>query len=309
MNKVAVAALILGAAVVSARAQGTTDAPLAKGVAQIQGGYLEDGVATLADAGRRISAAANRRDALALVYLWLGIAQAQLDSPGAARFSFREAMRLDRSLRLPEGMPPKVVRLFASVKEDGTDQDAEQLARTEGSLREAARSRPRDAAACGKLAAFLYQSGRASFEETVASWERCLRLAPPEATAHLLFAGGYWDRAYHDATFDDVRKERYADTGLAQVDKAMALKPDSLDALVFKGLFLRIKASVAPDAAKRSAYAAEATHLETQALALAARLPAEAGLFVKLAVEEGVPGRVVKEEPPPPPPAAPRPQR
>jgi tetratricopeptide (TPR) repeat protein len=236
----ALTAAFVAAAAVVARAQGALDPQVAKGIAQVQDGYLEDGVATLAEVGRRLSAVADRRDELAQVYLWLGIAQAQLDSAGAARFSFREALRLDRRVRLAEGRPPKVVRLFASAQEDYPDQSPDQFAQAEASHRDAVRLKPTDATACAQLAALLYLTGRATFDETVASWEGCLPLSPDEATTRLLLAGGYWDRAYHDATFDALRKERYADAGLAQAERAPALRPDSLDALVYKGLFLRI---------------------------------------------------------------------
>jgi hypothetical protein len=308
------AAVVAAVAVGAAHGQGAPEPQLAKGVAQVQDGYLEDGVVTLAEAGRRISPDPGRRDELAQVYLWLGIAQAQLDSAGAARFSFREAVRLDRRIRLAEGWPPKVVRLFTVAEGDFADQSAEDLARTERSHREAVKVKPRDASACGQLAAFLYQTGRATYDETIAGWDRCAQLSPPDAATHLLFASGYWARAYHDATLDDGGKERYADAGLAQAETAMRLKPDSMDAHVYKGLFLRIKANLASDVTKRAAYEREALRLEQQAIALKARLPAEAGLFVQLAVEEGIPGRVVTDEPaplppPPPPPPPPRPRQ
>jgi len=302
------AVVVVAAGAGAAHAQGASDPQRAKGVEQVRAGYLEDGVATLAEAGRRISADANRRDELAQVYLWLGIAQAQLDSAGAARFSFREALRLDRRIRLAEGWPPKVVRPFASVKEGSPDETPDERARAEATHREAVRLKPRDASACAALAAFLYQTGRTSFDEAIAGWGRCASLGPAEAATHLLFAGGYWDRAYHDATFDDGARERYADAGLAQVEKATMLSPDSLDALVYRGLFLRIKARVASDVTKRAGHQAEAVRLEKQGLALKARMPANAGTFVRMLVEEGVPGRVLNDEPAPAP-AAPRPRR
>ena len=277
-----------------ARVQGPADPQLAKGVSQVQDGYLDDGIATLAAVGRRVATAADQRDDLAQVYLWMGIAHAQLDAAPTAKFAFREAVRLDGRVTLAAGWPPKVARLFATVKEDHPDERPGHAPELEARLREAIRLNPKDSNACAAHVLFLYQYGGSPFEELVAGGERCAQLGAPDAGTDLLFAGGYWDRAYHDPTFDDRLKERYADSGLAKVERALALEPDSLDGLVYKGLFLRIKGKAAADVAKRPAHLAEATRLEKQAMAVKAGLPANAGTFVRLAVEPGVPGRVVE---------------
>ncbi len=277
-----------------ARAQAPADPRFAKGMAQVQDGYLDDGIATLAEVGRRFALSADRGADLAQVYLWMGIAHAQLDAAPTAKFAFREALRLDGRVSLAEGWPPKVGRLFAAVKEDYPDERPGHAPDLEARLREAIRLDPKDAKACAGQVVFLYQYGRSGFEALVSGGERCAQLGAPDAATHLLFAGGYWDRAFHDPTFDDRLKERYADSGLAQVERALALKPESLDGLVYKGLFLRIKGMVGADAAQRPAYLAEATRLEKQAMGMKARLPENAGTFIRLAVEPGVPGRVVE---------------
>lgn len=276
------------------RAQAPADPRFAKGMAQVQDGYLDDGIATLAEVGRRLAISADRGADLAQVYLWMGIAHAQLDAAPTAKFAFREALRLDGRVTLAEGWPPKVGRLFATAQKDYLDERAGQAADLEARLREAIRLNPKDAMACAAPVVFLYQYRGSSFEELVAGGERCAQFGAPDAATHLVFAGGYWDRAFHDPTFDDRLKERYADSGLAQVERALALKPESLDGLVYKGLFLRIKGMVGADAAKRPAYVAEATRLEKQAMGMKARLPENAGTFIRLAVEPGVPGRVVE---------------
>jgi tetratricopeptide (TPR) repeat protein len=288
-------AVVLSAVIAGpARAQVPADPRFAKGMAQVQDGYLEDGIATLAEVGRRLAISTDRGADLAQVYLWMGIAHAQVDAAPTAKFAFREALRLDGRVSLAQGWPPKVGRLFATVKEDYPAEGPGHAADLEARLREGIRVNPKDGKACGVLVSFLYQYGRAMFEEAIAGWERCAQLGAPDAGTHLLFASGYWDRAFHDPTFDDRLKERYADSGLAEVERALALKPESLDGLVYKGLFLRIKGLVAADAAKRPAYLAEATRLEKQAMGMKARLPENAGTFVRLAVEPGVPGRVVE---------------
>ncbi|HUG52367.1 MAG TPA: tetratricopeptide repeat protein [Vicinamibacteria bacterium] len=109
-------ALSLGLAVAAA-AQGT-DPDLARGMRQVQEGYLDDAVATLDGVVRRLSGSPARQRDLAQAYLWLGIAHAQLDAEKAARASFREALRLDPTVALAEGWPPKVLRVFAAAQGD-----------------------------------------------------------------------------------------------------------------------------------------------------------------------------------------------
>ena len=292
--RIALPAAVLSWALICGQVQGAEDPELAKGVSQVREGYLDDGIATLGAVGRRVAASADGRADLAQVYLWMGIAHAQLDAAATAKFAFREAMRLDGRVTLAQGWPPKVGRLFATVKEDFPDEGPGHAADLEAKLREGVRLDPKDGNACGVLVAFLFQYGRSSFEESIGGWKRCAQLGAPDASTHLLFASGYWDRAYHDPTFDDRLKERYADSGLAEVERALALKADSLDGLVYKGLFLRIKGKAAADASRRPAYLAEAAGLEKRAMAVKAGLPANAGTFVRLAVEPGVPGRVVE---------------
>ena len=52
----------------------------------------------------------------------------------------------------------------------------------------------------------------------------------------------YWDKAYRDPLLTDEQKNAYADKGLDAVDKALGLKPDYFEAVIYKGLLYRVKA-------------------------------------------------------------------
>jgi len=46
----------------------------------------------------------------------------------------------------------------------------------------------------------------------------------------------YWDKAYRDPMLTDQQKDAYADKGLEAVGRALELKRDYIDAIVYKGL-------------------------------------------------------------------------
>jgi hypothetical protein len=116
LRRVAAATVVLMGVTALAAAQPPPDAALAKGIEQVQTGYLDDAVAGLNAVVRRLLPLAERKDDLAQAYLWLGIAYAQQDVETSARASFREALRLEPRVTLAEGWPPKVTRLFAAVR-------------------------------------------------------------------------------------------------------------------------------------------------------------------------------------------------
>jgi TonB family protein len=219
------------------RAQQGADVALAKGIAQVQEGSLDDGVATLNGVVRRLTPARGRREDLAQAHLWLGVAYAQLNLEKAARASFREALANDPKVSLPEGQPPKVTRMFAALQEESAIYERVEKLLMAGKPDEAE-------------AAYA----------TVAD--------PNNPDVQLTIASMYWDEAYRDSRLTDAQKDQYADLGLEHVRRALEIKPNLIDAMVYEGLLLRIKAMVATDTAKRSEYLAEATQQQQRAAEL-----------------------------------------
>jgi TonB family protein len=126
------------------------------------------------------------------------------------------------------------------------------LDRAEESYRRLAEANPSDSAVCQAVARFYDRpvwQGRTKFEETIGTLEKCAALTPNEPTGYYRLAVFLWDKAYRDTTLAGSEKLAYADRGLANVERALALKGDYADALVYKGLLLRVKNAVAPDAA------------------------------------------------------------
>src|SRR5262245_48929509 len=99
-----------------------------------------------------------------------------------------------------------------------------------------------DKAAC-RAQAGASAAQAAKFAETVATLERCAALDPNDAEGYQTLAAFYWDKAYKDASLTPKQKDDYASSALANADRALALKPDFLEALVYKSLALRVKAT------------------------------------------------------------------
>jgi TonB family protein len=88
-----------------------------------------------------------------------------------------------------------------------------------------------------------------------------------------------WDKVYRDTTLSDAQKLAYAERGLAHVDRALALDGGFWEAMAFKGLLLRAKASVTSDPVPRQRLMEEAAALQQRVLAMkAAGVPPHRGL-------------------------------
>lgn len=130
---------------------------------------------------------------------------------------------------------------------------------------------PNDVKACSAMAGFYNKplwDGKARFEQAIATLERCASLDPNDAGGFQKVASFYWDKAYRDPLLDDKSKNAYADKGLENVDKALSLKPDYFEAVIYKGLLFRVKAAVAPNNTLRMQYLEEAQALQKQGLEL-----------------------------------------
>ena len=135
-----------------------------------------------------------------------------------------------------------------------------------------AESNPNDPKACGALAGFYNKplwkdetgANRSKFDDAVMILDRCALLAPNDPSGYQKVATFYWDKAYRDPLLTDQEKLVFAQKGLDAVDKALALKPDYFEAVIFKGLLMREKAKATPDAKLRQQYLDEAVTLAKQ---------------------------------------------
>lgn len=143
---------------------------------------------------------------------------------------------------------------------------------------------PTDPKACSALAGFynktywrpsgeVWQEGdqdtpRARFEEAVGTLTKCAELTPNDHGAWQKVAAFYWSAAYRDPLLDDKKKSEYAELGMQAVDRALQVKPDYFEAVIYKGLLFRVKALLAPNAVLRQQYMQDAQDLQKQGLEL-----------------------------------------
>jgi tetratricopeptide (TPR) repeat protein len=123
--------------------------------------------------------------------------------------------------------------------------------------------RPNDPDVYARLAGFYNRQGE--FDKTIAAFEEGSAKDPKNPEAHFIIATYYWDDAQKNVRLTPDQKRDHIQKGLAQVDKALQIKPDYIDALVYKGLLLRLQANMEKDQAKQQALLKEAVALHDKA--------------------------------------------
>ncbi len=112
--------LVLLACAMRLLAQPTGPDPnLVTGIRCVEEGDFEAALSSLGRAVRTLSNDARRSQELAQAHLYLGIAYVYLDQEKAGRASFREALKLQKDLRLsPDAHARKVLRVFEAALGD-----------------------------------------------------------------------------------------------------------------------------------------------------------------------------------------------
>lgn len=164
-------------------------------------------------------------------------------------------------LRMIEMDPKETSSYFglANIYEQSGELDrAEQL------LIKAREIRPNDAAVYMQLAGFYNRQGE--FGKTMASLHARAEHEPTNPEAFYTVGTYYYEKAFKDFTIPDVEKAKYVQSGLQAIDKAVELKPDYHEALVFKGLLLRVQARLEKVPARQQALIREADEIRSRAL-------------------------------------------
>ena len=178
--------------------------------------------------------------------------------------SYDDAMRYAEQLVQENPNDPKNLYAKANLYEKFNKVDD-----AERTYKQVSDSNPNDPKACGALAAFYNKplwEGKSKFDQAIEVLERCAALTPNDAGGYQKLATFFWDKAYRDPLLTDEQKEQYADKGLEQVDKALSLKPDYFEAVIFKGLLYRVKANVAKNPQLKQQYLEQALALQKQGL-------------------------------------------
>jgi tetratricopeptide (TPR) repeat protein len=146
---------------------------------------------------------------------------------------------------LVKGDPDKVQNLFAL---GALYEKFEKTAEAEQAYRKAVEQEPVNIKTWNALATFYNKplwEGRSRFDDAIKALEKAAELAPDDPVGYYKIATFYWDKAFRDPMLQDPEKLAYAEKGLAASDRALSINPDYCDALIYKGLLLRVKAQVA----------------------------------------------------------------
>ena len=159
--------------------------------------------------------------------------------------------------------PQDVTNYFALAKINEDEGDYE---KAEEVLNRAKEARPNDPQVYLQLAGFYNR--QEEFEKTIEALTQRAALEPNNPEAYYTISTYYWDKAYRDFRLKDAEKKDFVLKGIEQVDKAIALKSDYMEALTYKNLLLRLEANLEKDVAKQQALIKEADKLRDEAIEL-----------------------------------------
>ena len=149
--------------------------------------------------------------------------------------------------------PSDIANYFAlaRVYDDAGQYDAE-----EQLLLKAKEIKPKDPAVYGQLAGFYNRQGE--FDKTIEAFKQQQQIDPNDPTIYYTISMYYWDKGNQDRRLTEAQKRQMAQDGLDEVDKALKLKPDYVEALTTKGLLIRLQAALEKDLTKYNALMREA---------------------------------------------------
>src|SRR5258708_35878082 len=101
------------------------------------------------------------------------------------------------------------------------------------------------------LAGYYNRQGR--FDKTIEALEERATKEPNNPEAFYTIATYYWDEAYRDFKLKEAEKRDFVAKGTTAVDHALQLKPDYVEAIVYKGLLMRSRALLEKDTANTQA--------------------------------------------------------
>jgi hypothetical protein len=92
--------------------------------------------------------------------------------------------------------------------------------------------------------------------------------SPHNPEGYYTIAVYYWDKTFRDKALNDATRHEYINSGMEAVNKAISIKPDYVEAIVYKGLLLRLEANMEKDRKRQADLLKEADALRDRAKAL-----------------------------------------
>jgi len=139
----------------------------------------------------------------------------------------------------------------------------------EGVLLEVADMSSEDPTVFLQLAGFYNRNEQ--FDLTIEALRRRAELEPDNPEAYYTISTYYWEKAFRDFRLDEEQEEEYVMLGLAEVEKALELNADYVEALTYKNILMRMQANLTDDLDERDALIEEADILRDRAEELQAQ--------------------------------------
>ena len=163
-------------------------------------------------------------------------------------------------LKMAEADPADTTAWFGLAniyEQSGNYEQAEQM------LIKARDAKPNDAGVYMQLAGFYNRQGE--FEKTIEALQQRASNEPNNPEAFYTMATYYWDKAYRDFRLPEAEKMKHVQSGVDAVDKAISLKGDYMEALVYKNLLLRLQANLEKNPARQQQLLREADTFRNRA--------------------------------------------
>lgn len=188
---------------------------------------------------------------LSLQYLVAAYGVDKLNDPAKAEPVLQKMIQQD------PGDPTNYFALAKLYEDAGVYDAAEQM------LLKAKDAKPSDPAVYMTLAGYYNRQGE--FDKTIAALQERAQKEPNNPEAFYTISTFYWDKAFRDTRLKDNEKKDFVNKGIEAVDHALQIKPDYPEALVYKGLLMRLEANLEKDPAKQQQLIKDADKLRDKA--------------------------------------------
>jgi tetratricopeptide (TPR) repeat protein len=189
--------------------------------------------------------------ALALQFLMAAYGPDKLDDPVKA-----EPVVI-RLIQLDPAEPANYYQLAKLYEDAGESEAAEKV------YVAAKDAKPTDVNTYIQLAGYYNRQG--NFNKAIQAFEQRADREPNNPEGFYTVATQYWDQAYRGVGVKEADKRNYVQKGLTAIDHAIQLKPDYVEAIVYKNLLLRSQALLEKDPAKQQALIKQADALRDKA--------------------------------------------
>ena len=203
-------------------------------------------------------AAEQSKDALikrrAMEYIVAAYAPDKLNDPSQAEPVVQKMIAADPN-------EPTAYFQLAKIYEDaGRYEEAEQA------LLKARDAQPNDPTVWNSIAGYYNRQG--DFEKTMEAFNKAAELDPNNPQGYHLIGSYYQEKASKDFRLNPAQKAEYNMKGIEAENKALALNPNYIEALVYKNILLRQQALLEKDPARQKELLAEADGLRNKAMQL-----------------------------------------